>query len=369
MKKILNLLLITGLFLFSFPSFSLAANEPFVLNNSKVLFSGQLLPIKNGDTVSTQISQIVLEFNNHIDFSTYYVSVKDSQGIKPQIKPYGYENGSYIYIEAPLKKNETYTVSVQGPEIKDINGNVLKEPVNITFKTDDGTSSATPVFKVQEPSSFISNLTNYEPQDIDGHWAFETLADFVNADLLKGYSEVDGLINLLPDKSITRAEFVTILVRAMGLQKQPNAKIFTDVTSDQWYYDSVIIAASNGIVNGMSEKNFEPNREVRRDEIATMLVRAYENSIDFVGQPKQFTDVAIDWAKSYIDKASRAGIINGYTETEFKPSNKATRAEAVTMLSRALHLEKDSLPADKTLVDMVLDSESDYFEKNSVKSL
>ena len=56
------------------------------------------------------------------------------------------------------------------------------------------------------------NLAQYTPPDIENHWAYDNLDDFVSADLLKGIKDDAGNVRAYPNKSITRAEFTTLLV-------------------------------------------------------------------------------------------------------------------------------------------------------------
>jgi hypothetical protein len=210
-------------------------------------------------------------------------------------------------------------------------------------------------------------LFDYYPVDTEDHWAYNELDDFVNADLLKGYKDEEGYVFLKPNKTITRAEFVTILVRALGLQSSLSPNPFKDVNKNDWFYDPVQIASSLNIVSGMSENTFEPNRNIRRDEAAAIIVRAFQQSIDFSGKVKNFSDVPDYWAKDVINKASKAGIIGGVTETMFKPFANATRAQSVVMLHRALHLETSKLPDDQTLKDVVLGFENKMIEAYQTK--
>lgn len=214
-----------------------------------------------------------------------------------------------------------------------------------------------PLHSVQVKAAELTPLENYFPTDIEEHWALYELDNFVNADLLRGYVDNEGIVTLKPNDSISRAEFVSILVRALGLTSDVPGTTFTDVEQGKWYSDSIRIASSLGIVNGINETKFGPNQNIKRGEIATMVVRAFSSSVKFEGEIKLFKDVPEYYAKSSIIKASQAGIVRGITETEFKPFANAKRAEAVVMLQRALDLQASSLPEDGLLTTVVLDSE------------
>ncbi|KEF37104.1 putative S-layer protein [Schinkia azotoformans MEV2011] len=200
------------------------------------------------------------------------------------------------------------------------------------------------------------DLAQYTPPDIENHWAYDNLDDFVSADLLKGIKDETGTVLAYPNKSITRAEFTTLLVRALDL-KQPKgtSKSFKDVKPNDWFSEPVRIASSYGIVGGFEGGLFKPNEEVKRDQIASMIVRAFESKIKFgTGTPINFTEVPNYWAKKAITDASALGIVVGKTKTTFAPSLSATRAEAVVMLYRALHQETGQQPEQVEIEKIVL---------------
>ncbi|MGM0882389.1 MAG: S-layer homology domain-containing protein [Bacillota bacterium] len=197
-------------------------------------------------------------------------------------------------------------------------------------------------------------MSNYFPDDLEDHWAAEPMLDFLSADLLTGYKNEDGSISLRPNQQISRAEFVTILVRALGLEGEQGSKSFKDVKYDSWYHNAVLIAHAHGIVQGRSETEFAPERPIKRDEMAAIIVRAFESSIDFNGKAKVFRDVPSYWATDFINKANSAGIIEGISDDRFKPSAKAKRSESIVMLYRALHKESSDLPSDDELKNIAL---------------
>lgn len=223
----------------------------------------------------------------------------------------------------------------------------------------DLTRSADGSWDITPPTVRPAYLTKYQPTDTQGHWARETLENAIHADIVNGYTEDDGSTTIRPDKQITRAEFVTLLVRALNLQSTQPGKDFADVPKSQWYSDYIRIASSLGIVNGVADREFAPYRPIQRDEIVALLVRAFSSSIRFDGANKQFVDVPDYWAQSYIGQAAGVGLVNGYPGGEFRPRLTATRAEAILMIMRALDREQSHLPDDKLLTDIVLKNETE----------
>lgn len=141
------------------------------------------------------------------------------------------------------------------------------------------------------------------------------------------------------NKDITRAEFLTFLVRLQGIQpdKTENTVMFSDVKLTDWYYPYINVGLKNGFIirNEYALDKFEPNKAVTREEMAVMIVRAlkYDSLAAAVNnQPTQFTDVTKN--VGYIELAKDLGILNGRKPDTFAPDAKAYRQEAAAMLIR-----------------------------------
>lgn len=211
----------------------------------------------------------------------------------------------------------------------------------------------------------------YFPSDIKNHWAYNQLNDLVDADILNGYEDQDGTITLKPDGLITRAELAQVLVGAVGtdvLNKfHKEDQTFVDVTENDWFYPAVHLLASIGFVDGVGAGRFEPNRPIRRDEIAAMIDRVFQIT-DGTYPPltKHFKDVPDSWAKPHIERLTKAGMINGYDNGEFRPGANATRAEAATIIYNVLH-KFEGAPSDETLTNVVLADEKEFVEISKSK--
>ena len=78
--------------------------------------------------------------------------------------------------------------------------------------------------------------------------------------------------NINPDKNITRAEFIKLVIEAFKLKADISECEFEDVASGSWYYEYVATGYKLGIVNGTSAATFEPDKPVTRQEMAVMAV-------------------------------------------------------------------------------------------------
>lgn len=137
------------------------------------------------------------------------------------------------------------------------------------------------------------------------------------------YALTNGLMNGVgggkfePDGQLTRAQLVTVLYRAAGepdTGKQVNP--FTDVADDAWYTKAVIWAANNGIVNGVAKNTFAPDDSITREQIATMLYRYAGAKAVKEDKLSAFPDAAkvSDWAKEALNWAVASGLINGVAD-------------------------------------------------------
>lgn len=144
---------------------------------------------------------------------------------------------------------------------------------------------------------------------------------------------VGGTDEFQPDRDITRAEAITALWRQAGLPPAP-ASSFADVSRSAFYTAAVDWAASTGLTTGVGGRNvFEPNRTITRAELVTLLWRDAGSP---AAPPAHFVDAtpgafyvgALDWAK-------HLGITTGVGGTNrFEPNRNITRAEAFTFLFR-----------------------------------
>lgn len=191
----------------------------------------------------------------------------------------------------------------------------------------------------------IMEAGNRSFADLNGHWAQQDVELMAAKLIVQGVSDT----RFAPDDRITRAEFASLLVRALGFRTEGNIESYTfqDVSRDAWYAPSVEAAAKAGLVSGMSNDRFAPDSEITREQMAVMLA----NALTIVGKSEiasdphaldKFSDVAdiSVWARSAIAQAVSAGIINGVTVDQVAPADHATRAQAAVMLKRFLQAVK-----------------------------
>ncbi|RJQ31187.1 MAG: DUF4430 domain-containing protein [Peptococcaceae bacterium] len=164
-------------------------------------------------------------------------------------------------------------------------------------------------------------------------WAREAVEKLAGSGIIAG---VDG-INFEPERPVTRAEFTSLLVKALGLQESADAdKIFNDVQTGAWYRGVVSAAYHAGLVKGCEDGTFQPEAAVTREETAAMLARAMK--LQTPEQEPPFTDSEKigSWARADVAAAHKHGLIKGFPDGAFRPDKPAGRAESATMIYRML---------------------------------
>ncbi|MFM9279804.1 S-layer homology domain-containing protein [Paenibacillus jiagnxiensis] len=173
--------------------------------------------------------------------------------------------------------------------------------------------------------------------DLAGHWAEQAVNQLAAKGIVTGVDER----HYEPNRAITRAEFVTLIMRAIeqtGKSSANGANPFSDVKAGQYYTGPIAAAAELGIVTGYDGK-FRPADRITREEAVVSLVRAakyFSTTQQQQGEPS-FADAGkiSSWAAAAVKEAWSAGLIEGDGKA-FKPKNSVTRAEVAVMIQRLL---------------------------------
>jgi hypothetical protein len=170
-----------------------------------------------------------------------------------------------------------------------------------------------------------------------GHWAHDAINDLNVRGYVYGYP--DGTFR--PDGNITRAEFVTILNRALKLHMyNPEAPDYRDIFSGNWFYSAVENGTHAGIVYGYGNDLFAPDKPITREEMACILIQTIGMANEARSKMDQRTGFIDDgsiawWSRGFVAVAVEHGLI-GYPDHTFKPKANVTRAEACAMVDKLL---------------------------------
>lgn len=132
-----------------------------------------------------------------------------------------------------------------------------------------------------------------------------------------------------------------MLVRGLALETKPYAGGFADVTENDWFAEYVQTAVEHGIASGMGDGTFAGDKIISREEMAKMLVNAFEAADEgktALGETMSFGDSAAisGWALEYVEKAAGYGLLQGDEEKRFRPQSGAQRDQAAVAVGRML---------------------------------
>ena len=220
-----------------------------------------------------------------------------------------YPNGNWTVTGLTLAENDPISVTAQ------VTGNAVSQAATATVE-----ATPAPVF------SDVS--TSY--------WGYNAISNLSGKGIVSGYP--DGTFK--PDTPITRAEFATMLVKALGLNTTGTTGQFTDVTADAWYYGAVNAAASANLVSGTGDNQFAPNALITREQMAVMVTNALGTKAPATDgtELNVFSDSSSvsSWAVTGMEEAVKADIVGGMTTDTLAPQADATRAQAAAMIYKLL---------------------------------
>ncbi|WP_205127913.1 S-layer homology domain-containing protein [Paenibacillus amylolyticus] len=217
-------------------------------------------------------------------------------------------------------------------------GTVRHVPTRISLR--DGRYVA--VINSLSNSTYALILNPVQFKDVVGHWAQNTVNDMGSRMIIEG----TGNGNYSPDQQMTRAEFATIITRALGIAPRAVNNMFSDVPQTAWYSASVGSAHEYNLVNGYADGSFKPDRNMTREEAMVLLARALElatssATISETQAQQILADHGLEkdistWAVKSAAQMIEAGVITGRGNSDLAPDAFVTRAEVAQMVARLL---------------------------------
>ncbi len=171
-------------------------------------------------------------------------------------------------------------------------------------------------------------------EDLDSvPWAKEAINNLA----LKGIIAGRTATAYEPDATITREEFVKLIVTSLSLSVSGDTMQFEDVKESDWFYPYVRSAFNAEIINGVSQTRFGAGEAITRQDMAVIVNRAlYIAGVDMedVNQAITFADdgQVSDYAKEAVTSLQKKGIMVGNEQNCFMPLEEATRAEAAKII-------------------------------------
>ncbi|MEN8906536.1 MAG: S-layer homology domain-containing protein [Clostridiales bacterium] len=196
----------------------------------------------------------------------------------------------------------------------------------------------------KEIYSYVDHLTKFAVFDYNkkfkdiqnDYWANEYIEVLSARNIINGMDEN----NFMPELTINRAQFVTLLVKALNLKTYGYGNKFGDVKKDDWFRPYVESAEISGIVSGVGNFKFDPEGKITREQMAVMIVNAYKyvNNEEIQEEKTEFVDSneISDWAISSVKAAYKLGLIKGMENLKYVPKADSKRAQAATVIYRLL---------------------------------
>jgi len=180
---------------------------------------------------------------------------------------------------------------------------------------------------IAETTGFIDVASNF--------WGKEAISTLVQNKIIAG----DGNGNFRPNDTVTREEFVKMIVSIVGNIDESASCDFADVKKDDWCYKYIANAVNKGIIYGIDATNFGKGNGLTRQDMAVICVRIAESKLTAAREDVAFADESniADYAKDAVHKLYQAGIVSGTDNNQFSPTAYATRAQAAQILYKAFY--------------------------------
>lgn len=253
------------------------------------------------------------------------------------------ESGDTTVRDAVMKnlKNDNESIA-SAKDLRDALKNAVGKYKKSLEKKDKVTSGGggggggfyTPVVKEEEVKTDTDSTESFAGfNDTENvAWALDAINTFAQKGIISG----TGGGKFEPDRYVTRAEFVKMLVSAFGYLDGDAKCDFADVAEGDWSYPYIASAHALGITGGIGGGMFGPDIYVTRQEVAVFAhraaVRSYLPVTDKQGEA--FADDAeiAEWAKRSVGLMRGAGVVSGTGDNMFSPNANATRAEAAKII-------------------------------------
>ncbi|WP_243735270.1 LamG-like jellyroll fold domain-containing protein [Paenibacillus turpanensis] len=278
------------------------------------------------------------------DVSGYSEQVQQRVGTRPVYKFHAQVNGSSVSKFNGMKAVKVELPYTQRPGELSSQIVVLHLAENGSMETIKNgvyhSASSTVAFYPSHFSVYAVGYAEVDFMDLErAPWAKQSIYGLAARGMVKGVGEA----RFEPDRNVTRAEFITMLMQAFDLTGESaggNSR-FSDVNANAWYADAITAAEKLGISKGKTDGSFGVNDPITRQEMAAMVDRllktqdqqwaAARTSVPPFADQSDFAAYAAD----DIQRLKAAEILNGLGDGRFGPSETTTRAQAAVVVFKA----------------------------------
>ena len=265
--------------------------------------------------------------------------------------------------ELMYSENDANLSSFNGGYIRTTNSEVVSRyEYDLPYFNRDGESTSRrdrdSISLSKELVPKIERLIVPKFRDLGGHWAESHINKLYSLDV---FDEVSTFF--VPDVPMTREEFTRAVMRASDIRiaeepkkrtssrnKTPEVSIFADISVEDANYQYIKNGVAKGIIQGVSENRFAPKDSLTRAQAITVIIRAlgFESKAPTPGYSTSFADDRLipAWAKDSIYMAKEIGLVQGDQSNRVNPNTVLTRAEASALLVRFLEFLEGDLQRD-----------------------
>lgn len=253
-----------------------------------------------------------------------------------------YNNRQPMILSIPFNTGDEYTV---------IYNKLTDKPIPRSWYN-DGNAYA----KIYQTGTYEAKQIEAEDfDDTAGYWMDTATRYMVARNVISGIGN-----NLFaPNRNVTRAEFVSMLMRAINIQPQDEltTQQFDDVEEGAFYYNILLTAKELKIVKGIGNNKFAPEEAISRQDMFLMLYNAIiecnillspENNMEL----NHFSDhnLISEYANIAMIEFVQNGIVKGYGDGRLNPKGTATRGESAQVIYNVLKRDADEFATDKSKV-------------------
>ncbi len=296
--------------------------------------------VSSGTKITDYIPRDVMYYGKDISGDTdnyatnnfYYIK---SDKTRDHVSDY-MNNEDYISFEIG---NANYFVHIEGKLVEPSPGSIKPGNPSTGINTDTK--------KQDDKNDDTENETQEKEPEIEvnfndvntSHWASSYIYELASSGIVSG----TGNGNFEPDTQITREQFTKMILESLNLYMEGEKSTFDDVDNDAWYSPYVACASESGIVKGIGENIFGIGKEITRQDMSVMVVRAAKSAGKNLTQlsDHEYNDYKkiADYALESMLILSEAGVITGFEDNTLRGDEFATRAQAAKIICTLLKVE------------------------------
>lgn len=201
-------------------------------------------------------------------------------------------------------------------------------------KTATSIIAATLAASCMASTAFAAQPSDFKDYNPDA-WYAQAATFVVTNDIMRGTDA--GTLQM--NRTITRAEFISMLDRLFKTYNKADLSQYTDMQRTQWFYDNIAMGLQMGTITGTSDSTMAPDDSLTREMAITILARTLALEAGTSADLAKYTDdkTVSQWAVPMVSAFSKDGRASGYSDGSLKPGQYITRAETAQLLLNCFH--------------------------------